>query len=284
MKASCQPADRIAPPWLWPNLLGLDAAAVAVCWQWIFTRSFGINLPSVIYLVLALSAWTIYLADRLLDVFRSAPNELATERHRFTRKHSGKLIVLLILAATLDLTLIICFVPMILAITGCVTAALLGIYYLIRLGFTGKIGTLIPREVLCGMLFALGSAIGPHAFAPVSLNEFDYFLPVVFFGLVCSASCILISIWECDADIASNDPSFASSRSRLIPHISTVLSGLVFISAALAFFESSQILLATALSALALRITLHFEQQLSRPLLRALADALLLTPLVFLLF
>lgn len=189
--------------------------------------------------------------------------------------------MLLVLAAAVDVALIIRFVPSNLIITGCATAALLGIYYLIRLGLTGKIGSVIPREVLCGMLFALGSAIGPHAFAPDGLDEFQYFLPVAFFGLVCSASCILISIWERDADLASNDSSFATSRSRLIPHVSTALSGLVVISATLAFFSSWQLFLATALAALALRIALHFEERLSRPMLRALADALLLTPLIF---
>jgi len=275
--------DRIAPPWLWPNLLGLDAPAVAVSWQWLFARSFGIELPPVIHIVLALSAWCIYLADRLLDVFRTQASDLATERHRFTRKYCGRLIIVLVLAALVNVILIIRVVPLNLIITGCATAALLGIYYLIRLGFTGKIGSLIPREFLCGMLFALGSAIGPHAFAPDGLHEFQFFLPVTFFGFVCSASCILISIWERDADLASSDSSFATSRAYLIPHVSTALSCLVVSSAALAFFSSWQLFAATALAALALRITLHFEKNLSRPMRRALADALLLTPLIFLL-
>lgn len=282
MKVHSHPKERIAPPWLWPNLLGLDAPAVAVSWQWLFAHSFGIDLPPVIHLVLALSAWCVYLADRLIDVFRTGPSDLATERHRFTRKHSGKLIALLCLAATADLVLIIRVVPLHLIITGCATATLLGIYYVIRLSINGRVNTVIPREVLCGMLFALGSTIGPHAFAPDNLNEFQYFLPAVFFGLVCSVSCILISIWERDADLASNDSSFATSRARLIPHVSTFLSALVLISGILAFFSSWQIFLAAALSALALRITLHFGNHLSRPMLRVLADALLLTPLIFL--
>ncbi len=284
MNQTRQATARVSPPWLWPNLLGLDAPAVAVSWQWLFAASFGIELPPVIHLVLALSAWCVYLADRLLDVFRSKATELDTERHRFTRKHFVKLIVLLTLAAIADLALIILFVPWNLVITGCATAALLGIYYLVRLGFTGKIASMIPREVLCGILFALGCAIGPHAFAPANLHEFRYFLPVVFFGLLCSADCILISIWERDADLASNDRSFATSRSRLIPHVSTFLSGLALACAALAYFGSWQLFLATTLAALALRITLRFENRLSRPMLRALADGLLLTPLLFIWF
>lgn len=284
MNETRQATVRAAPPWLWPNLLGLDAPAVAVAWQWLFARSFGIELPPVIHLVLALSAWCVYLADRLLDVFRNTANDLDTERHRFTRKHSGKLCGVLILAAIADLALIVVFVPRNLVITGCATAALVGIHYLIRLGFTGKIASLLPREVLCGMVFALGCAIGPHAYAADSLDEFRYFLPVVFFGLLCSADCILISIWERDADLAANDRSFATSRSRLVPHVATFMSGLALVSAGLAFFDSWPLFLAIALSALALRITLRFEQRLPRPMLRALADGLLLTPLVFLVF
>lgn len=281
MRVTRLPQDRIARPWLWPNLIGLDAPTVAVCWQWIFATSFGIELPFTIHLVLGLSAWCIYLADRLVDVHRTKPDNLATERHRFTGKYSGRLTIVLALAAAVDLALIIRFVPPNLVFTGCATAALLGIYYLIRLGFAGKNGNLIPREILCGMLFALGTTIGPHAFTDDGLNEFRYFLAVFIFGLVCSINCILISIWEHQADLSANDSSFATSRSNLIPHVSTFLSCLVIISAALSFCGSSQPFLAITLAAIALRITLHFERHLSREMLRVISDGVLLTPLIF---
>jgi hypothetical protein len=284
MNAPRQNRSDTAPWWLWPNLLGLDAPAVAVCWQALFARSFGIELPPAIHLVLALSAWCVYLADRLLDVFRTEPSDASTERHRFTRAHSGKLLVLLAVAAIADLALIVLFVPRNLVISGCVTALLLGVYYLIRLGFTGKVAAMIPREIQCGMLFALGCAIAPHAFAPADLPVIRYFLPVFFFGMLCSASCILISIWERDADLAANDRSFATSGSRLIPYVSTFMSGLALVAATLAFLATWQLFLAIALSALALRITLRFENRLPRPMLRALADGVLLTPLVVLVF
>lgn len=269
-----------APWWLWPNLLGLDAPVVAVSWQCLLAMSFGIELPVVIHLVLGLSVWCVYLADRLVDVFRIKANGADTERHGFTRKHFVKLIVLLAFLGATNLVLIIRFVPLNLIITGCITAALLAVYYLIRLGFVGKRGSIIPREILCGMLFALGTAIGPYAFAPDQFDSFQYFLPVAFFGLICSANCILISIWEREVDIASNDRSMATTRLRLIPQLSFFLICLAMISGVLAFIGAWQPFLATSLAALAMFIMLKFEHRLSSSLQRALVDALLLTPLL----
>lgn len=48
------------PPWLWPNLLSLDAPVVAVAWQWLFARVFGADLPAVFHLILGLSVWCIW--------------------------------------------------------------------------------------------------------------------------------------------------------------------------------------------------------------------------------
>lgn len=282
MRGTRHPTERIAPPWLWPNLVGLDAPLVAVSWQWLFARAFEIDLPGVIHVILALSAWCVYLADRLLDVVRSEVCDHATDRHRFTRRHSRKLLAILTIAAAVDLVLILSFAPRNLVITGISTAVLLALYYLVRLRDPGRIVAMVPREVLCGMVFALGSTIGPHAFATQSMDETTYFVPVVFFGLLCSASCILISVWEREADLAVKDASAFTSHSRLIPHLSVALTALAIVSVILGFFLSLEIFLSISLAALALRITLHFEQHLSRPMLRALADGLLLTPLVFL--
>lgn len=53
---------------MWPNLLSLDAPAVALVWQDFLARTFGIPLRMPARLVLGLTVWAIYLGDRLLDV------------------------------------------------------------------------------------------------------------------------------------------------------------------------------------------------------------------------
>ena len=58
---------RPVPWWLWPNLLGLDAPAVAVVWQRFLADASGVAVPVAASAVLALVVWGIYLTDRRLD-------------------------------------------------------------------------------------------------------------------------------------------------------------------------------------------------------------------------
>lgn len=266
------------PPWLWPNLLGLDAPVVAVAWQWLFARVFGADLPPVIHIILGLSVWCVYLADRLYDAKRAPQRGGQTERLRFTRRHFTALSVIALAAGSANFFLIIRHVPPPLMVTGLVTAGLLAIYYVLRI----KGGVpFLPREILCGMIFGLGCVIAPHAFLPTGGGS-GFFPAALFLCLVCAANCTLISAWEREEDIAGNDRSMATLPSRIIPHISRALSILILLAAAVALIGPWRIHLAVAASALALRGMLRFEDRLSRRALRVLADAVLLTPLLFL--
>jgi hypothetical protein len=272
--------SRPCPPWLWPNLIGLDAPAVAVAWQWLFARVFGADLPPVFHLILGLSVWCIYLADRLYDSTRAPATGALTDRLRFSRSHSATLSAITVAAATANLFLIIRHVPRSLIVTGLITAGLLGVYYLIRLRGNARLASALPREILCGMIFALGCVIAPHAFL-ANGGGWEFFFAAILLGLVCSANCLLISVWEKEEDIAGNTRSIASSPSRLIPHLAKALSGLILLAAAMAFFGPWQIHLAVCFSALCLRVMLHFGKRLSQRTLRVLADAVLLSPLLF---
>ena len=271
---------RPCPPWLWPNLIGLDAPAVAVAWQWLFARVFGADLPPVFHLILGLSVWCIYLADRLYDSIRAPATGALTDRLRFTRSHSAILSAITVAAAIANLFLIIRHVPGSLIVAGLITAGLLGVYYLIRLRGNARLASALPREILCGMIFALGCVIAPHDFL-ANGGGWDYVFATILLGLVCSANCLLISVWEKEEDNACNTRSIASSPSRLIPHLSKALTGLILLAAAMAFFGPWQIHLAVCLSALSLRVMLHFKEHLSQQSLRVLADAVLLSPLLF---
>lgn len=272
--------DQPFPPWLWPNLLGLDAPAVAVAWQWLFARVFGADLPAVFHLILGLSVWCVYLADRLYDAGRAPEKGVHTDRLRFTKRHFPLLSAITAAAAIANLFLIVRHIPRPLMVTGLITAGLLGVYYLIRLKGNSRFASAVPREILCGMIFGLGCVIAPHAFLP-SGGGFGFFVATLLLGLVCSANCVLISLWEKEEDIAGNDRSMATSPSRIIPHMANALTVLIFLAAATAFIGPWQIHLAAAVSALALRLMLQFESRLSQRTLRANADAVLLAPLLF---
>ncbi|MFD2256244.1 hypothetical protein ACFSSA_06135 [Luteolibacter algae] len=283
MTRAPHPRHSLIPLWLWPNLLGLDSPLVAVAWQWLFAKSFGITLPDVFHLILGLSAWCIYLADRLYDSWRTHDVSHATDRLRFTKQFFIPLTAVMIIAGCINAWLILVYVPRDFILTGLTTAFLVGVYYTIRLGRNLGFASIVPREIICGMLFALGCVIAPFYFATSTMNDLPHFdLAAVFFGVLCSMSCILISLWERDADIATNDRSIATSASRIVPHIAASITFLSAACAVLAIFTSWEIFLSLALSAFALRMLLHMEKQLSLVSLRVLADGVLLTPALFL--
>ena len=51
----------------WLNFLCLDAPLVAIAWQWLFARCLHVELANGSRLGLFLTAWLIYLIDRLVD-------------------------------------------------------------------------------------------------------------------------------------------------------------------------------------------------------------------------
>ncbi len=69
-RAHCQHPHAPARFWLWPNLLSLDAPVVAVLWQILFARCFQVPVDALAALLLLLTVWLIYAADRTLDAWR----------------------------------------------------------------------------------------------------------------------------------------------------------------------------------------------------------------------
>lgn len=279
------PARPLPPPvWLYPNLLGLDAPAVAVAWQWLFAESFGIHLPPVFHLILGLSAWCIYLADRIHGVFSGKNPEKGTERRRFTFRHIHLLLLMLVVATAANIFLIARHVPLHLIFSGLATASLLAVYYAIRLKCTSRIRSIIPREILCGMLFSLGCAITPHAFGAGKHHPIAFWIAIGSFGIACSAACILISVWERDEDLAVNDSSIATNHSNTGMWMRLALPLLLLPCIPAVIFGNWHIYASVALSLLCLLMMLHLQEQLSKRQLRVLADAVLLTPLIFIWF
>jgi hypothetical protein len=75
----CDPDPAPVPWWLVPNVLALDAPAVAVAWQRFLGRQAGVAVPWAATAALAAAVWAVYLADRRLDARRG---RLDADRHR----------------------------------------------------------------------------------------------------------------------------------------------------------------------------------------------------------
>jgi hypothetical protein len=264
-------------PWLWFNLLNIDAPLVAVAWQVWFARCFGIALAPLSVAALAMTVWMIYATDRLLDVRGGTPK---TERHRFHRDHAGRLVVAVGL----------CFVALLftaarlntgvlhngLALSGCVA-----LYFLAVHSFPKSVSGLYPKEMAVGVVFAMGVALAPWSRVP---RSGPLLLPVALFAFLCFLNCAAIETWEWKGLGAA-----VSSR----PHALTLwlaqhlrqLSALVAIAGFFLLMMSRvpTVFAAIIMSALGF-LWLDVEREhLPINLVRVLADVPLLSPLILLL-
>jgi len=76
--------------WDWLHILSLDAPIAACVWQWSLAHHHHLQLPSAVYWGLALAAWGIYILDRTLDGYSTAPLD-QTPRHDFYRSRRGSI-------------------------------------------------------------------------------------------------------------------------------------------------------------------------------------------------
>jgi hypothetical protein len=244
-------AARPTPWWLWPNVLALDAPAVAVAWQTFLAHAFAAPVPPAAPAVLGLVVWGVYLADRRLD---ARAGHAAQPRHRFAAAHptavAAVAAVALLAAAALALTL-----PTPYLVAGGAVAACVGGYFVLVHAVPRSPG---GKERLVGLLFAAGVAVPLAASAADPVG----WLPAVGgFALLCWLNCRLIDHWEGDA-------------AGTLPAV--LLAAPVVACAA---FAPPAVGVALAASA-GLLLLLHGSRRRTGPrLARVLADVALLTPL-----
>lgn len=266
--------------WLWPNLLSLDAPAIAFLWLRFFAETMHLYIEPTAGVALALTVWLIYVGDRLLDGWDIDAGEAIPARHEFYRIHRKPLAAAVPMGLALDiwvclrLDLATCYAGLALSLA---VVAYFGAVHLLRLR--------IPKQAVVALLFSTGTLL------PVWIGSNDStsaMILMLLFMAVCWLNVVLIEysewIW------------FGRSRPKM-PHVSTVAAGphlpwlaaLVGVTVGAFLFlpalrPNSPALVAIALSAVALAALGAFRRHLSGESVRVLADAALLTPLFVLPF
>ena len=287
----------LAEVWAWPTTLSLDAPAVALLWQALFARSFGVRLGLHHYLLLGASVWLVYAADRLLDGLKFDKRLPHTKRHRFYALHRRAVFAvwLAVLAGSLwgALALTRAELSWGFGVAGAALLYLMGVHLRARLdaltrGLAGFLRTplhfflCLPKETQVGGLFCVGAAV--FLLPRVSLAAL--LLPVLAFGALCALNCSFIALWEAPCDRAQGQSSlalrFPGARLWLLP-AALALAGAAF---ALSFAQTRALFCCVGVSSLALWGLYHLgHARFVRPApLRVLADVALLTPLPFLLW
>jgi hypothetical protein len=254
-----QRAHNLGSPrlWQWPNLLGIDAAIIAVSWFWLLSPK-AAPFPFVTATVLALSVWLTYLADRLLDVRKKMavpPNSL---RHYFAHQKQKKLWRIWYFLLLLNIIMALSLLSQTQLLRG-------SILLLATLGYTLAVQRYklchLPKEALVGIIFTAGVILflDTPPIWPVTLTLF----------LIFTANCTLIAENE-HQEVSAQALTGFHGRSSASPFL---LTGAICIA---------MVTLPLLLSSLApLAVLYLLREKVNNETFRTLADAFLLNaPLV----
>ena len=248
-------------PWLWPNLLSLDAPVVALLWQVLFVRCLHARLETLPAVLLALAVWLIYAADRMLDAWRGRDRQ---PRHEFYRRHWRAVLpvwcAVLAAGAWLAGTQLSAAMLAPGAALGSGAVAYLAAVHLAP-GLWNRAGR---KEAAVAVLFALGASLA----AWPEVETASDILSILLFAGLCWMNCAAIEDWEHGRELRTSIVAAAA---------------LVALAAALLLREHRPILgAAETAAALGLMLLDRIRPRVSPEALRVLADVALLSPIVFL--
>jgi len=279
-------ADAALPLRLW-HLTSLDAPTVAVVWCLAFAWTARVALPIWLPTVLALAAWSFYIADRLLDArrelevdprarMRTAESSLLRPRHHFHWRHRRIFIPVCIAAVSCAMALVWRSMPAVARERNSLLAAAAIVYFstVHSPWRPSRADRRLPKELLVGILFTLACAL--PAWSRMAAHPAVLIAPVLMYITLAWLNCLGIEAWE------SGVSGRYSIFRRALALAATALAA-ALVSAALHQARPAWLLAAAALSAGLLGLLDVYRRRLAPTTLRATADLVLLTPLALLL-
>jgi hypothetical protein len=263
-------------------LASFDAPTVAVVWSLAFGWAAGVRLPAWIPVLLALAAWAVYVADRLLDAraaLRACNLMGLRERHLFHHRHRRLLAPLAIAAACAAVCIVFILMPAPArernSVLGAAALAYFtGVHSSSRLSFRGisRNSLVLKKELLVGLLFSSACALPvlSRAAAQGSLALRPLSAAAVFYALLAWLNCHAIDRWE-------SEPSQSGTRVSTPAWILAIAGLLVAYNLQP---RAAALVIGGAASALLLALLDRLRSRLTPLALRVAADLVLLTPLV----
>jgi hypothetical protein len=203
-----RPKPRHSPLAMW-HLLSLDAPSVAAVWTVFVAGSVGLRLPWVEPAAMFVAVWMIYAADRLLDgrglegvagSMKQTPggndrkknNDGLEKRHRFHLTHRGGFLVGIGVGAVALGYLLSPIDGQALRLYA-VLAMLLGVWMLL-VHMRGRDRGRLPKEIAVGLFFPAAVFIPTVARLPGL--RFELLPGAALFAGVCALNCLMVYAWE----------------------------------------------------------------------------------------
>jgi hypothetical protein len=266
------PSNAAPRPWLWPNLLSLDAPVVAVLWQALFARCFHADVNGLAAVLLVLAVWLIYAADRVFDVWGKKGS---MPRHEFYRRHWRAVLPVWTTALSIAGWLAWTRLPAPIFREGLVLLAAVGLYFAAVHLAPAALRGVWPKEGAVAVLFALGASLA----AWNRLRSAEDALSILLFCCLCWINCAAIEHWESSATLERSARGEGSPTGWPIS-VAAVCVGV----AALVLLHQHRPVLSGAEGASALGFALldRGRDRFTMDALRVLADVALLSPILFL--
>jgi hypothetical protein len=264
-----------------PNLLSLDAPLVALVWLYVFAKTWRVLYhPWPIYLVLALVVWGIYVIDRLLDsALHGGKSELPL-RHQFHRRLRVVLLPLAVLALLAALGMALVMLPREVFSYAMIVGVLVAGFFATALFTGGRSEIPYTKNLLAGLAFASGTAIGAHVYVPtVGVLDLIRSPEMLTFGVLCALNITAVDLWE-HAE-RSSDPEVKSADDLSLTLPIALLAGLALFFATSAGEFVRPFYIAIMVGAGALYVVNRLRSRLPVPALRVLADVALLFPAAY---
>jgi hypothetical protein len=253
-----------------------------MAWLWLFARTFHTPVDPVNCGALFLTAWLIYLADRLADSSSLRDGGPRSLRHEFCLNHRQILIGALAVIAATDAALIWNRLGPATLLAGAVVGALALLHLVLNYSLGGAWPPLPLKEVAVGSLFAAGTLV---ALFPVRPITGSLVISGIAFACLCTLNCISIAFWERELDEKQQKVSFATRYPDLHRHLGKFAIAFALASGltAIVWREGAPVLVCVCASSFLLALLDSFRWKIGRDQRTALADLVLLTPLVALL-
>jgi hypothetical protein len=251
-----------------------------------------IHLPWSAPLLLALGTWLVYAADRTLDGLRGGVGAHLRERHFFYARHRTAVLAAGVLAGLALLWLIATRMNLVARREDVVLFGAALVYFcLIHVWAPNSkagIERWFPKEIAVAIVFA--AAVAVPAWSRLTAQRILLIPLVALFALLCWLNCVAIEKWETPAESSTHGLRIAQAHlttrwtHRHLGVVSCMIALLAAIAAGLSVWSGephamTALYLACTMSAL---LFLAFDRSRMNSFeLRVVADAALLTPLIF---
>jgi hypothetical protein len=262
------------------NLTSLDAPAVAVSWLLLLGDCFHLTVARGNIAALFLTVWLIYLVDRFVDSFSLQPDGPCSARQTFCARNRGFWLLSISFVGFVDAAIVCFTLDRIIVVRGIFLGSIVFAYLIIN-WLCDKIWTAVPvKEAIIGFLFSTGTLLGLGSWLVVMPAAI--LLAGGLFALLCFANCVTIASWERNLDRIQSKHSIATRFGPVLQLgkflAATLVAGSIFLVwINVAAWPMAACIVASSMALLALN-----KIRICRDKRSALADLVLLTPVIFL--